>query len=615
MQTTLNKSDKEETFEKLMLDTGRFPNIASGFVIIMYIFYFSGIPLKELSFIDFLIFSAVTTFLIFFFQFFIAPKTNHLIVKDISNELDQMKDKLKIDDEAVEEDLDPINISKRTVLLEKLLKLPIYISTQVCLVFVLAFGLMLFLLVSYFKLEKQGIIFSIAGFTFGNYFTGILSYSYAEELCHKYTEKLVKLSINESRVHEKKFFGISLKKRILLFITIPLIGSYILDFLFMKFNFIQDQTLSLFIFNSIFLILLNTAICILFAFFVYHQVTNTNHKINKNLESFLVGNTKENFQLPVNLGTEMSYNVFLVNKIIHEMQKTISKSGRISLNIDEETKDLSSMAEKMVNTAENLSDITDKSNEDMQTNVKRQINIISKHTNEVSHIANVMKNNVNEGFEILNDDIRKYEEINIANIETISLIKNLSEMIENVWESIKKINTLADKTKTIAFNAELEATQAGRNGENFHIVANEIRRLADSIFDSTSDIKDKIKSIQDASDNLIVTSEAGTQKIRDGSIFFSTLEEKFKELKLKSEITAEYANDIQSIISSQDAAFVQISTTLTQINIGFLEFAESTKTLTNSSENLKNVVFNLQNISKNKISEINDLIISKEEDN
>lgn len=588
-------------FEKEMMDIGRFPNIAAGFVLLMYFFYFSGIPFSNPTIYDVLLFFGISAFIIIFFQFFVAPHTNHMIVKNISIQLEEMKDFIFPESEELHEDINENRKQQRSILIVKLLKLPSLITLQVCTVFALAFGIVLLTLIFFYNLNTSAIIFTCTGFIFGNYFTGLLAFTYSEELCHKYSEKLVVLGINETIIHTKKHFSLGLKYRIILFIIIPLIGSYVIDYMFLKYNLIQQINTKLLIFNTIFLITFNTIITVTLAFLVYHQLTNTNHKINKSLESFLLGNGDDKILLPVNLATEMSYNVFLVNNIIQEMQRTITESQRIGFNIDNETQDLGKMAEGIVKTAENLSAITDKTNKSMQSNVKRQIDIISKHTNDVSHIANVTKNNVNEGFKILNEDIMKYEEINLANIETITHIKHLSEMIERVWESIKKIDKLASKTKIIAFNAELEATAAGGNGENFHIVANEIRRLADSISTSTSDIREKIKSIQDASDNLIVTSEAGTQKIREGSVFFSTLENKFKELKLKSEITAEYANEIQSIISSQDASFVQISTTLTQINTGFQEFSETTKTLTESSENLKKVVYNLGNFS-----EIND---------
>ena len=137
-------------------------------------------------------------------------------------------------------------------------------------------------------------------------------------------------------------------------------------------------------------------------------------------------------------------------------------------------------------------------------------------------------------------------EISDANLDTITGIKKLSEKIENVWGSINTIESIAEKTRIIAFNAELEASYAGENEEKFHIVANEIRRLASTITDSIKEIKERILAMQHSSDNLIITSEAGTQKVREGSdIYINMVEEQFNEVKMSSDITAEAALKIQ----------------------------------------------------------------------
>ena len=69
------------------------------------------------------------------------------------------------------------------------------------------------------------------------------------------------------------------------------------------------------------------------------------------------------------------------------------------------------------------------------------------------------------------------------------------------------INTVGDQTKLIAFNAALEASSAGEAGKRFSVVASEIRRLADSVTDSTSEIESKISEIQDSISRLVITSE------------------------------------------------------------------------------------------------------------
>ena len=175
----------------------------------------------------------------------------------------------------------------------------------------------------------------------------------------------------------------------------------------------------------------------------------------------------------------------------------------------------------------------------------------------------------------------------------------LSEKIETVWNIVNTIDSIAARTRTIAFNAEIEAASVGDDGENFHIVANEIRRLASTITDSTRDIRERITGIQHSSDNLIITSEGGTEKIREESELLMNLKEKIDKLKISSEITAESATEIQNITGIQDSGFVQITSTLKQLSEGFEQFTRSANTISSSVQSIQNTAIELIGLQNN----------------
>ena len=151
---------------------------------------------------------------------------------------------------------------------------------------------------------------------------------------------------------------------------------------------------------------------------------------------------------------------------------------------------------------------------------------------ELNEIANKNLQDVQDGFNTVSESISKMNEITDANITIIDEIKKLNEQIENIWYIVNIISGIADQTKIIAFNAELEAASAGEAGKNFHIVANEIRRLADNTMESTKDIKQRISDIQHSSDSLILASEGGTKKINEGFQLSVKLEDKFNNIKM-----------------------------------------------------------------------------------
>ena len=163
------------------------------------------------------------------------------------------------------------------------------------------------------------------------------------------------------------------------------------------------------------------------------------------------------------------------------------------------------------------------------------------------------------------ENVNQLSEIALANQTTIDGIKSLGNKIENIWDIVSLINSVADQAKIIAFNAELEASSAGEAGKNFHIVATEIRRLADGIIDGTKEIKERITEIQQSSDSFILTSENGTEKIQNGVASAKELEERFESIKSASEITASSSDEITTIIQHQAQASMQILNTLKEI--------------------------------------------------
>jgi len=212
---------------------------------------------------------------------------------------------------------------------------------------------------------------------------------------------------------------------------------------------------------------------------------------------------------------------------------------------------------------------------------------IAQKIKDVAGVANNTNQNVRDGVKYLEANVAQLHEIAGANQNTIDGIKSLGDKIENIWDIVTLINSVADQAKIIAFNAELEASSAGEAGKNFHIVATEIRRLADGIIDGTKEIKASINEIQQSSDSLILASESGTEKIKEGVENAKGLEAKFSSIRNASEITAESANDITTIIQQQAMASEQMLITLKQISAGVENFGAATDNISNASQRLK----------------------------
>lgn len=92
--------------------------------------------------------------------------------------------------------------------------------------------------------------------------------------------------------------------------------------------------------------------------------------------------------------------------------------------------------------------------------------------------------------------------------ERITELKNHTERISEILENIKRI---ADRSDLLALNASLEGMRAGEAGKGFTLVAAEMRRLAENITGSVSDIKGLVVDIGESSVATAMATDQGTR--------------------------------------------------------------------------------------------------------
>ena len=261
---------------------------------------------------------------------------------------------------------------------------------------------------------------------------------------------------------------------------------------------------------------------------------------------------------------EVSSKLFLETKNLAEATKESARSGQ----------DQNAAVKEIVATMQDSAA--------MATNIGEKVKGVTDLA-EKSHDA------VLRGNKALQINVQELIDIKNKNMLTIEGIKNLNERIASIWDIVSIINNVADQTKIIAFNAELEASSSGEAGKNFHIVATEIRRLSDNNIDSIKEIRERTTEIQQASDSLILDSEKMTKQIAEGYESAKGLENHFDSIMNASVNTANSSRDILSYVDQLTSSSEQIFITLKQIAEGIESFSQSTKHISESSEKVSEI--------------------------
>lgn len=310
--------------------------------------------------------------------------------------------------------------------------------------------------------------------------------------------------------------------------------------------------------------------------------------------------------VPVNSGDEIGEIAGLFNRLVQEFSTVLQNIASVIAVLSEAVQSLSTSTQEIASTSNEQAAAVKEVLSTME-DADRLSRGVGTKVDEVARIAGNTQENVERGFNLIKTSLGKMEEIRTTNSDTIAGIKTLGERIESIWDIVNIINGIADQTKIIAFNAELEAAAAGDAGRNFQIVAGEIRRLADSTVASTSEIKVKINEIQHASDKLIMASEEGTQRIREGWDVSNTIRGVFEEVLSSSEISAASAQEISRSMKMQVSSFEQIFMTLKQISESIDSFVESTMYTTEVTERLREISDSFQGqVARYALREEND---------
>ncbi|MDP2785590.1 MAG: methyl-accepting chemotaxis protein [Sulfurimicrobium sp.] len=190
---------------------------------------------------------------------------------------------------------------------------------------------------------------------------------------------------------------------------------------------------------------------------------------------------------------------------------------------------------------------------------------IAEHSKSVVDIANQTWENSKRGSEAMQMVLGRMGDIRNDNQNSLQEIVELGAKSKEISKVMEIINAIADQTKLIAFNAALEASSAGEAGKRFSVVASEIRRLADSVTDSTGEIEAKIQEIQDSISRLVITSEKGGSTIAAGMEASTRTAQNLGDLVNAASQTSSAAQQISLSTQQQKTASNQVVVALREI--------------------------------------------------
>jgi len=280
-------------------------------------------------------------------------------------------------------------------------------------------------------------------------------------------------------------------------------------------------------------------------------------------------------------------------KIRDSLQSNFSIFSQNASKVSNAVYDLSSSAKEITTTANEQSTSVAEIVSSMENN-KGLSGQIAIKTTEVAELAAQTENLSQHGANLHDANEQMMADVRKQNSKVVDEIRNLTDVLSRINESVQFIDNIADRTKIIAFNAALEASSAGEAGQRFSVVASEIRRFAVNVVESVSEIKERISELRDASESLISEADIGSNVIDSGYNRMVEQKEVFENIVDVSQNVAVRSQQISNLSKQQDLASGQIFTALKEISAGVNQFVVATGSTSVAADNLKGIAHELR---------------------
>jgi methyl-accepting chemotaxis protein len=231
-------------------------------------------------------------------------------------------------------------------------------------------------------------------------------------------------------------------------------------------------------------------------------------------------------------------------------------------------------------------------------NLTKSSDRISENSSELAQMAEQTLQTSTSGRDVVESMMKEIENINNQNGiigEKILEVNYTTQQIESILVLIEKIS---EKTDILALNAALEGTKAGGAGEGFSLVAMEMKRMAENVANSTKDIKELIKNIQDAVNSSVIATEDGMKIAKHGEINANATMESFTKIYKMVHNTSSAINNISSNTMQQNSSTKQVLNSIVEMTGIIKQIMVGNKQMANGAIELNEMAENLQDLIK-----------------
>ena len=363
-------------------------------------------------------------------------------------------------------------------------------------------------------------------------------------------------------------------------------------------------------------LLLAAFICLTFA----NRITTPIAGLEAHASQMADGNLTMD-DLPVTSNDEIGSLTRAFNTMSSNLRKLISKmaatSEQVAASSEELTANAQQSADASVHVAETVGEVSMNMEDQLKNidNAKANVDTVYEDVNSMAAKARTVTETsgrtaeaAQKGSELMENAVKCMNNIEKSVLASADVVQKLGENSSQIGQIVEAISSIAEQTNLLSLNAAIEAARAGEHGRGFAVVAEEVRKLAAESQDSAEQIKARIMSIQNDTNEAVQAMQAGTDEVKSGTAAIREVGEQFEgilsmvngikkqmdEISHSVDVVTAGAGNIVKAVDSIDDTSRKTSENTQTISAATEQQSASNEEIAAASQSLANMAADMQ---------------------
>ncbi|MCY6353742.1 methyl-accepting chemotaxis protein [Clostridium sp. ZS2-4] len=291
-----------------------------------------------------------------------------------------------------------------------------------------------------------------------------------------------------------------------------------------------------------------------------------------------------------NLMKALDYVMHTLRDLIGGIQIAAGNLDSVCQNLSASCEEIAASGEQVSKSAEEVANASSEQavgvsdTAEYVENFSKQLDLIHNGIDKVAKNSNNIKKSADIGGKDLKSLVSVIDDMKLAFENSAEKIAFLDNNVGKITEVMDVINAVAEQTNLLALNAAIEAARAGEAGKGFSVVADEIRKLAEQVLESSKSITELVQTIMANTKEVSQTTELVSNKMKTEMQTVGSTVESFKHIVNQVEETLPHIENVYMAVDKSIKEKNRIVEKIENINCVSQETAASTEEIAASVE-------------------------------